>query len=887
MHRQPRQIDSADSGGTRWQSALQWVMAALLILAPLAYGATEPWSQQLAVMLVAVALLCLVADRVQRGAALAWSWTFVPIALFLGLVCLQVVPLPAGVLERLSPATLELKRQLLGERAGEAHTLSFYPHATRGDLMLLLLVVAVFFIVVQAYRDAARLKQLLAVVAAAAALPVALALYHEGLGGGAIYPGGRVNYHGAGPLVNHSHFAQLVNLGIGASFGLMLVLLAERMPRHLDPQRIRQRLGEAPLRPVWVLAGLIVLGSVAVFVTLSRGGMISLMVAAAATTLVMLWRFRGRGGELSVAVLALAALTGLLYWGFDPVYERLASLRQFDQAQGVRWRILEDLWPLWTSFPVFGTGLGSFAYVFPMYESLRSSSLLTYHAENEYAQLMAETGLVGVALAAAFLGMVFAAWWKLARRGSDPIHLAAFGLGFGLLAVLVHSLSDFGQHVPAIAMITAACCGMLVNLAQLEDAGRGRAARRGERRGLAADAPAVDAPVDVPAEAPVDAPVDAPLDVPAGAPVEAAVEAPVEASQDASIRLRPVSRPAAARAGWALGGLAAFAALAWAAMDVDHARQAEAAWARAGAIEARLEAEQWQGPDEIYVRLLEAAETAVALQPGHVGYRYRLNYFRWRSISRVVDPETGELLMTDTALSHTRRIVEALHEARRLCPTYGPLYALAGQLELFVLDEPEAGTRHVRLGHELTSHHGYVSYVAGELAAAEGRWDAAMAKLQRAWRQHGALREPILELLLDRHERPELAYELVAGDRSRLLALARRLEGMPGHEQRAAAYRDEARQLLEAAAERGDRPTRELAELASLAAEAGDHAAAVDYYRRALAHDYGQVGWRYELARSLAELGETEQAMREARLCLRLRPQMDRAKTLLADLSVR
>ncbi|MCJ7674310.1 MAG: hypothetical protein MUO33_04050, partial [Sedimentisphaerales bacterium] len=60
-----------------------------------------------------------------------------------------------------------------------------------------------------------------------------------------------------------------------------------------------------------------------------------------------------------------------------------------------------------------------------------------------------------------------------------------------------------------------------------------------------------------------------------------------------------------------------------------------------------------------------------------------------------------------------------------------------------------------------------------------------------------------------------------------------------------------------------------------------------DYYRRALALDYGQVYWRFSLARLLAEANRIDEAIREARICLRLRPEFEAAKKLIADLSVR
>ncbi len=61
---------------------------------------------------------------------------------------------------------------------------------------------------------------------------------------------------------------------------------------------------------------------------------------------------------------------------------------------------------------------------------------------------------------------------------------------------------------------------------------------------------------------------------------------------------------------------------------------------------------------------------------------------------------------------------------------------------------------------------------------------------------------------------------------------------------------------------------------------------AIDCYRRALVLDYGQVGWRFQLARLLAKTDQIPEAIHEAKICLRLRPQYTAAEKLIADLSV-
>ena len=59
---------------------------------------------------------------------------------------------------------------------------------------------------------------------------------------------------------------------------------------------------------------------------------------------------------------------------------------------------------------------------------------------------------------------------------------AAIGMGYGLVAILVHSLTDFGQHIPANACLTALYGALLLNLAQAVKLGRGAPPRVGWSR---------------------------------------------------------------------------------------------------------------------------------------------------------------------------------------------------------------------------------------------------------------------------------------------------------------------------------------------------------------------------------------------------------------------
>jgi tetratricopeptide (TPR) repeat protein len=83
-----------------------------------------------------------------------------------------------------------------------------------------------------------------------------------------------------------------------------------------------------------------------------------------------------------------------------------------------------------------------------------------------------------------------------------------------------------------------------------------------------------------------------------------------------------------------------------------------------------------------------------------------------------------------------------------------------------------------------------------------------------------------------------------------------------------------------------DAPASALASLAHIYAKENDNEAAIEHYRRALALDYGQVQWRLALANLLAQTNKISEAIHEARICLRLRPQFKAAERLIEKLSV-
>ncbi|MFC1603532.1 O-antigen ligase family protein [Planctomycetota bacterium] len=700
-------LDIIDVHPGRFDQVIEWLLISILAFMPLAFGAVEAWSEEVVAALAAAISICLLLKLVfQKEAKLVWSWAYIPVALFILIAVFQLVPLRAGLINAISPSTAVTKQELLGDLPNsgvllKSITLSFYPNATAHNLRLILAVAAVFFVVVNTYRRPEQIKRLLGAIAIIGGSIAVLSLAQSLFGNGDIYwlvPSGS-SKASSGTFINHSHFGQFMNLSIGAALGLIMVKVHEVFKgRKVTPPVAFEYLSSSAARSVWLLIAMIIVGAATVFISLTRGGMVSMLFAAGFTTLVLSSRRSIRSQSWAIVLMALGAFMCILYVGFDAVYDRLATLQQFNQYED-RLQIIKDIAVAWTKFPIFGTGLGTHEVVYPMFDRSTIPALAAY-AENEYAQAAEETGLIGLAALSVFGILVWKSYIGNVRSAFTPVRSAAYGLGFGLLAIMIHSLSDFGQHLPANAMLSAVACALLLGLARIRKK----------------DSPAVE----------------------------------FAQSSHGSRGLR-------------IAALVSVAGIwAWVLLGANNARLAEASWKKALVTEQSLMEKDWQAGDEEYIDLISNAAAAASYQPDNVKYQHWLNVYRWKSISRRTDPQTGEVIVPEMAMDAVHRIVEELHKARLLCPTYGATYCVVGQLEKSALNDP-GGAEHIRKGFQLAPCDPTACFIAGILDAEEQQNAAAFDKFSRAVELDGRFFINVADMYINHLNRPDLALA-IAGD---------------------------------------------------------------------------------------------------------------------------
>jgi tetratricopeptide (TPR) repeat protein len=821
-------FDLADTADAAFDRPIEWMLAGLLAFLPLVFGGVLPWAEGVFVAVaVAMGLTLAMKLLLRPDVPFVRSWTYWPIGIFLALIALQLVPLPETVVRIISPATGTLRHKYLDELPGAAErlrwmTLSLYPENTLHDLRLIVSLAIVFVVTLNCIRRVSQIRRILGSVAVIGAGVAALALLQDLTGSSDIYfwfrsPAGHVAR--GGPFVNKNHFGQFMNLAIGCGIGLALVVVNQQFRRdNYTPQEVAAKLKVPEMRPAWMLLAMIVLSAGALAFSLSRGAMLGAAVAGILAGIFIATRrnMPGKGWTLLAVLLCIAAIVLL---GSDRIVQRLTA-QGSDSWHGHRLEMLRDLSVSWRSFPLFGTGLGTHPVIFPMLD--RSDvPFFASHAENEYAQLMTETGAAGVLIFLAFLGIVLGALGRAVRGPLSPASSAAIGLGYGLVAVLIQSATDFGQHTPAVALLTAVSCALILNLAELRWRESGQVSTDLPRRG--------------------------------------------------SLWMRA-------------GALLLVGAVgAWVVREAYTAWRADSAWQIVQRIDRDLQRRDWAAENPEYADILEAAQTAAGLRPRSIEYHYWLNFYRWKALARI---QAMGAPWSAAHLEQLSRVVEELHAGRWLCPTHGPTYLLAGQIERDILDRPRVGAEHIYTGYALSGADPMAAYVAGQVAALDGDEQAALNYLRRAAKLNPNLLGDVTRLYVSDLKRPDLALDAAGNDVPTLNALRELLskQSDPASQAIAEQARQKAFEALQLQASGPDATAQTLAALAGEYEQRGQYEQAIVCYRRALTFEFGQTDWRMSVARALARLGRDDEAMHEVEAVLRLRPRLPEAVKLADEL---
>jgi hypothetical protein len=259
-----------------------------------------------------------------------------------------------------------------------------------------------------------------------------------------------------GTFVNRNHFAgHLAMLGaLGA--GLLLARLSTARPadwRESLRGALRALLGAG----TWLRVGL-ALVVVGLVLSHSRMGNLAFAFALAAGAVFALvaWRPLPRAMPWLFASVVLVDLLLLGSWfGVERVAQRIGEttleVAPGRDSDAERLVVSRATLMLWSDHPWLGVGPGGFRTAFPSYKPA-SVALFYDHAHNDWAQALAERGVLGTAPLVALFVLAILAGAASVRARRDP-RLRGIGLGaaLGLVAFALHGFADFNAQIPANA----------------------------------------------------------------------------------------------------------------------------------------------------------------------------------------------------------------------------------------------------------------------------------------------------------------------------------------------------------------------------------------------------------------------------------------------------
>ena len=238
-----------------------------------------------------------------------------------------------------------------------------------------------------------------------------------------------------GPFVNRNHFAGFVELTLPT--GLALLML-----RGIRREQM----------PLMILLTLVPIS--AVVLASSRAGIICVGLEICGLAVFRLGQKRAQRVRVAPAMVAIAAGVILIGWiGVGHAAARFMPGYNTSVSMGKRVSMTRGALRVFLAHPVSGAGLGTMIAVYPPYETMYDGRVVD-HVHDDYAEALAETGVLGGACGVSFLIVLFGGATRrlMAEQGyfSYALHAGAIAAAG---ALLLHSFVDFNLHILSNALL--------------------------------------------------------------------------------------------------------------------------------------------------------------------------------------------------------------------------------------------------------------------------------------------------------------------------------------------------------------------------------------------------------------------------------------------------
>lgn len=403
-------INQRREQSTKVERVLFYGIFGLLLFAPLAFGAVEPWSIFVLETGATLLFLLWIVKQVLDGKInVRFNPAFLPMGVFGVLILAQIV---------------------------------FHRTAYRHDTVSLALLYLAFgtlcFLTGQTLVRSAQVRSL-ALIFSVYGTAIAIFALLQGISpNGKLYWVRQPRMGGwiYGPYVNHNHYAGLMEM-------LAPIPLVVSLTRMAAPR----------VRAVAAASAAVMVGTI--FLSGSRGGMLAIMAELIILSVLLVKQKRGLRTAVGIGIF-LAIVVGLLVWvGGAELSQRIATVGpgHTELSADIRAEINRDGLHMFLKRPIMGWGLGAFPIVYPQFRTFYTNFFIN-EAHDDYLQLLVETGLLGFGTMVWFVVILYrTAVKKIANWTGDVSGALALACLLGMSGILVHSAVNFNLQIPANAAL--------------------------------------------------------------------------------------------------------------------------------------------------------------------------------------------------------------------------------------------------------------------------------------------------------------------------------------------------------------------------------------------------------------------------------------------------
>jgi len=423
--------------GRLYKKLLYGVLIFLVVSTPLALGSVLPWAYRtIEALTYALVFLWAVRALGKKGFSYVKTPLLYFIPAFAALVLIQLIPLPASIIEAVSPAR-GIMRAAAGLSGGH-DTLAVMPWGARDQGMFLMSVLLIFFLIINHIESEGRIKGIINTALFMAGLLVVFAFVEQALLQGRFLP-----------YVNRNHFAGYMEIMLPFALTCILIeIFGFDRGYGIRETVLRAFSGKAGGRVVG-MGILVVFMLAALLLTRSRGGVLGLIASLTVMGLI----FGREKNRLPVFALAAALLIylGISVAGEGYVLKFMGTLGNpsGDSATVVKVEIWKEALRIIKDSLITGVGLGGYEPVSATYKT--SVANLTFQQpESDFLYVLAEAGIPGLAMMVCFGFMLLYIVVPACLKRRDLFaRYVGIGAVCGFTALALHGLVDINLHMPA------------------------------------------------------------------------------------------------------------------------------------------------------------------------------------------------------------------------------------------------------------------------------------------------------------------------------------------------------------------------------------------------------------------------------------------------------